>query len=294
MTQRSRTYRFVFAIPLKARGLSSDWQLAQSLLRETVHSATRASSSETAVVIACHDEPDLHDVAAPDVHVLRVPFAEPEAPSQGGRDKATKRRFIGAWICETAASEEVDVMFLDADDLVHKDLVEWVSSRTEPAHVVETGYILNMAAGLLQNRRQSFHKTCGSSFVCRFRRNELPTSWDDLASPFSQFGASPDQRGHQDYDIVASELGKPPLTIPFPSVIYRVNHAESLWASKSQERRPVLATDLVRPRVARRLLTEEFSSPDLARDLGGELGFAAHFAAASASRARARLARIVR
>jgi hypothetical protein len=264
------------------------------LLRETVHSATCASSSEAAVAIACHDEPDLQHAAAPDVHVLQVPFAEPEAPSQGGRDKATKRRFIGAWIRETAASEEVDVMFLDADDLVHKDLVDWVSSRKDPAHVVETGYILNMSAGVLQHRPQAFHKTCGSSFVCRFRRRELPTSWEDLSSPFSQFGASPDQRGHQDYDAVARELGKPPVTIPFPSVVYRVNHPDSLWASKSQERRRVLASDLVRPAAARRLLTDEFSSPDAAEDLAGEIGFAARFAVASAARVRARLARIGR
>src|SRR5947209_2799985 len=113
---------FVFAIALKARSVSSDWQRVEDNLRRTIRSA-RASDPAAAVIVACHDEPDLGE-SIDGVISLRVPFPEPLSPSGGGRDKAAKRRYGGAWLRERMAEgDEAYVMFLDADDLVHRDLV---------------------------------------------------------------------------------------------------------------------------------------------------------------------------
>jgi hypothetical protein len=184
--------------------------------------------------------------------------------------------------------ERVYVMFLDADDLVRRDLVAHVRSGGESSYVVRSGYIADLERGVLRHRRTDFHKTCGSSFVFRFARAELPTSWDDLSAPFSQFGSAPDQRGHPEYDQVATGLGRPPTDFPFPAVTYVVNHAESLWSAKGRGRRPVGAVqDLVLPYRARRILRDEFAARDLAEALAGYRAFGG--AVVGAAKAKARL-----
>lgn len=282
---------FVFAIALKPKSGSSDWQRVENNLRRTIRSA-RASDPAASVIVACHDEPALGDVA-PGVVALRVPFPEPSSPEQGGWDKAAKRRHAAAWLRETmSAADAVHVMFLDADDLVHRDLVTHVRSSRAPSYVVQTGYIADLGRGLLRRRRTDFHKTCGSSFVFQFARDELPTAWDDLSAPFSQFGSSPDQRGHPEYDQVATELGRPPATFPFPAVTYVVNHAESLWSAKGRGQRPVGAfQDLVPPAAARRVLREDFAAPDLAAALSGYGRFGTAVVGAAKAQAQARLSR---
>jgi hypothetical protein len=254
------TAGFVFVIALKPKSASSDWPQAESNLRRTIRSAL-ATHSGARVVVACHDEPDLGDVAE-GVVLLRVPFPEPSSPADGGRDKAAKRRYAAAWLRETMRDgDTVYVMFLDADDLVNRALVDYVYSIGGPSYLVDTGYLADLERGLLRHRRTDFHKTCGSSFVCRFARAELPTSWDDLSAPFSQFGSSPDQRGHPEYDQVATELGRPPVQ------------------------------DLVPPRRARRVLREEFAAGDLADALSGYLGFGSAVVAAAKAQAQARVSR---
>lgn len=281
---------FVFAIALKPKSASSDWQRVETNLRRTIRSA-RASDPTATVIVACHDEPELGENEEGAVS-LRVPFPEPSGPQEGGRDKAAKRRHAAAWLRETMGEDEAAyVMFLDADDLVHRDLVAHVRATREASYLVRSGYIADVERRLLRHRRTDFHKTCGSSFVFRFSRDELPTSWDDLSSPFSRFGSAPDQRGHPEYDQVAKELGRPPASMPFPAVTYVVNHAESLWSAKGRGLRSVGAVqDLVPPWRARRILRDDFAAPDLADAVSG-YGFGSAVFDAASGQARARLAR---
>jgi hypothetical protein len=280
---------FVFAIALKPRRASSDWQLVENNLRRTIRSA-RASDPAATVIVACHDEPELGESDL-GVRTLRAPFREPSSSAEGGRDKAAKRRLAAAWLRETMGDVDATyVMFLDADDLVHRDLVPYVRKGHESSYVVRCGYVADLERGLLRHRRTAFDKTCGSSFVCRFSRDELPRAWDDLSAPFSRFGASPEQRGHHEYAQVAAELGRPPVAFPFPAVTYVVNHAESLWSAKRHGRRPIGAVqDLVSPHRARRILREDFAAPDLADALAGYASFGGAALSAAKAQTQARV-----
>jgi hypothetical protein len=287
---RLRRRRFAFAIPFKPRSACADWEQAQANLRRTIGSIRSAAGSEAAVVVvACHEEPDLGDVGGDDVHLLSVPFAEPADQWEAARDKARKRRFIGSWLRQALVADEAYVMFFDADDLVHKDTLEYVLAHGHGSYVVDHGYFLDLTSGLLWHRRQAFHRTCGSSFVCRFARGELTLTWEDVASPFAQFGTPPDQRGHEDYDAVAAELGRPPVILPFPAVVYTVNHSESLSQIEFGGRRGCSSPrDFVWPASARRILGEEFGAPDLARRIAGAGRVSIAVARAAGARARAR------
>lgn len=287
--------QFAFSISFKPRSACSDWEQAQENLRRTIRSARRAALGQAAVVaVACHDDPELGDAGGEGVHVLKVPFAEPPQDAREGiRDMARKRRFIGAWLRKAFVSHEAYVMFLDADDLVHKDILDYVLAHAHGSYVVDQGYVLDLSSGVLWQRRQGFHLTCGSSFVCRFARDELPSSWEDEASPFGQFGSALDQRGHSNYGQVAAELGRPPSALPFPGVVYTVNHSESLWRLKTGGRRNSPSPrDFVWPGDARRILEEEFAAPDLARQAAGLTRVSSAFARASGARLWARARRI--
>lgn len=289
----ARRVRFVFVIPLKARSVSASWAEAEENLRRTVRSARRSGKGEPTIVVACHDEPDLRALAGPDLHLVEVPFPQPSSAWEGGRDKASKRRFAAAWLREEIAAEEFYAMFLDADDLVHRDVVSYVLSTRADSYLIRAGYVVDLTRRIVRRRRDNFHLVCGSSFVCRFARSELPSSWDDLEAPFSQFGASPDQRGHQEYHQVASELGRPPTDIPFPAAAYVVNHGESLWSAKGRGLRPLGGpSDILMPWAGRDVLRAGFAAEDLADSLAGYAGTAGITLRAAAGRVRTRSLRL--
>jgi hypothetical protein len=250
---------------LKARNACSDWDLAQVNLRRTVRSIRAAAGDSSLVLVACHDEPDLSGFESL-VDVERVPFPAPSDHAlEGGRDKARKRGFAAARLRAKLGQDECYVMFLDADDLVHRDLPAYVLGQERGSYLVDQGYTHDSSSGLLWRVRSGFHLICGSSFICSFRADELPSSWDDRSSPFMQFGARPEQRGHAEYDQVATDLGRPPTHVPFPAVVYLANHSESRWSRRTGgRRRPPAVRDLVWPRRCATILQDEFGSPDLA------------------------------
>ena len=285
--------RLVFAIPLKPRAACSNWATAQAYLRRTIKSAITAADSFAAEVwVASHEQPDLGDLRDA-VRVCPVPFPVPLDPIEGGLDKARKRRFIGASLREHVV-RDVSVVFLDADDLVHRDLVRYVLADGVGSYVVDDGYVYDARAGVLQRYPANFHRRCGSSFVFRFGVDELPESWEDLDAPFSQFGSSPERRGHQDYEQVAAELGRPAAPIPFPACVYVVNHSESLWTAQTGghlriNRRPL---DVVKPSLARGILRDDFSSAEFAAGIAGPVRYARATSAAALIAVRTKLLRL--
>jgi hypothetical protein len=71
------------------------------------------------------------------------------------------------------------VVFLDADDLVHRDLARYVIDGDRGSYVIDNGYLSGARSKTLQRYPERFHRRCGSSFIFRFGR-DLPTSFDDL------------------------------------------------------------------------------------------------------------------
>lgn len=283
--------RIVFAIPFRPLSGLPARDVAERNLQRTIRAARRSAEQEDAlIVVACNDEPDLGEEAGPDVQLLPVPFDPPSKPPEGNRDKSRKRRHIGSWLRSNLDGDSFCVVFLDADDLLHRELMPFVRANPAPSYVVDDGYVFDSRRGLLLRYPVQFHRRSGSAFICRFTRDELPTDWHDDDAPYGRFGSSPDQCGHQDWDRLALSLGKPPLVVPFPAGVYYANHDASLWKSMGRaDRRAGDPRDPVLPRQARRILTDEFNAPDLAHAVAGTPSTAVAIVQAAAVMLRRRL-----
>jgi hypothetical protein len=270
----------VFAIPLKPRSQSADWTTTELHLQRTIRSIRQAAEGVPALIcIACHEAPRLTETRG-QVAVLPVDFPQPTGVAEGNRDKIRKRRHIAAWVREHVR-HDVRFAFVDADDLVHRGFLRAVLESRSESQLVTDGFIVDVAAGVVSRRAGTFHETCGSSFVCLFRRNELPTSWEDVEAPFSRFGGAPDERGHAFYGEIAAELGRASAPLGLPGVAYLVNHPDSLSGAKRGRRVLEGRVELVWPSRARRLLSMDFAARDLASELAGPRAAAAAYARAA-------------
>jgi hypothetical protein len=239
----------VFAICLKSKRLSSDWDALSKMLSATLRSILASSDERFRVVVAGHEKPDIEELKDPRVVFLESPYPVPEQPS--GHDRWLKRVVIGAWI-RKRTRERVRVMFLDADDLVHKQLVR-AALRSSPrvSLVIDKGYRFDMRNGALQPIGK-FDRRCGSCFIPAFGRKELPRDWRDKRSAYAKF------RTHAKYRALCAELGKPIETMDFFAVVYVTNHAESLEVMKKGMRDDLIDSPLPAEQ-SREILRNEFA-----------------------------------
>lgn len=257
--------RFVVAISFKPRAVSNDWEVAQENLRRTIRSIRAPRNAEYLIVIACHDVPDLREDSGGDLCVLTVPFAAELDVLQMGEDKFRKRHYIGAWLRENLKADGVYVMFLDADDLVHKDVVDHVLSHdNQRSYFPEKGYEYDCRTGILG--RRVFTGGFGSCFISYFLKEQLPRSWDDNGCAYMQF------KLHEHFGTVAAELGKNADPIPFHAVIYLSNHSESLRLKRGLNRRELDLFNLVWPGQAKAILLNDFSLRNVDRLVSGLAG----------------------
>lgn len=145
-------------------------------------------------------------------------------------------------------------MFLDSDDWISNRLVDYVlgAPKTD-GFIVQHGYSYDSRTAALEVMRD-FNTKCGSSFIARFRDDELPLSWEDEKSFFSSL------KGHSKYAEISRAAGKKLSRTPFPAVIYRINHAESLQFQE-KGRKSLKERKLVAPRKYRKIF-DEFSIAD--------------------------------
>jgi hypothetical protein len=250
---------FVFAISFIPRAVCDNWEIAQLNLRRTISSIRGMSSTEYRIAIACHDLPDLRDVQGSDIELLAAPFPIETDLMRRGADKIRKRRLIGSWLRDRVDEDGAYVMFLDADDLVHRQLVSHVLGRdNRRSYIAERGYIFDSTTGLLEHRSRRFYTTCGSCFICWFGKGDLPRSFEDADCLYSQFDL------HREFKEVAARLGRSSEPLPFPAVVYFANHSESLRVRQFDRVREVNLFNLVWPRHARDVLEQDFSCADVA------------------------------
>lgn len=256
---------FMFGISLASRQVTADWARTEELLGHTLRSVLNQSDPRFSVVICGHERPHLAELDDPRVLFIPADHAPPAKASTGGfrGDKMRKRRLIGALLRQRGGGYFFP---LDADDLVHRDVVAHVlKDDNRRGYLIEAGYALDYMNGTLAPVpgawSMSFDRSCGSSAVIFFAAEELPLNGNmDEDLYFNLF------QSHAYWPIVAEESGRRLEPLPFRGGVYVVNHSENL--SFRLQRKGVRTANIIRSiadhRVeeADRILAGEFGQPD--------------------------------
>ena len=215
--------KVLFAIPLKAKNRSTDWSDTLASLKKTVNSIKQQSVQEYEIYIATNDPDEIETVFGSEVFCIKADFDLPAHKwNRPSADKHKKRTLIASEI-KKSFSEDCYIMFLDADDLVHRNLVKYVleNSARGVSYVIDHGYSMDVGTGSI-SELYPFTKFCGSCFIGYYRNDELP-SGITTSSVSDQF--SMDHPFIKKFANSRSETGRAEnysnySSVPFPAVIY--------------------------------------------------------------------------
>jgi FkbM family methyltransferase len=219
------TPTMLFAISLASQKAAADWDLTSDLLRRTLRSVINQSDGRWRVIVCGHEKPELAEFGDPRIMFVEADIDPPAHSGQFRKDKMWKRRLLGSFLRDLGGGYFFP---LDADDLIHKDLVQSVlEGDNRRGYRVERGYAQDFS-----NQRLApvpgvwsvpFDRVCGSSAVLYFNADELPR--DGRSDPDLYFNLF---QSHAYWPIVAEEYGRPLETLPFPAAVYVVNHSQNL------------------------------------------------------------------
>ena len=218
--------RFYFGIPLRARASALNWDQVCRNLDATLDSLAQQTRRDFRVLVSCHDIPDI-DTRGLDIRFMKAGFAPPlDDQGRPKNDKHKKKHRLGL---EVGKEVEEDVYFmpLDADDLVHPELVETVlKDDNRVGYLMERGLIFNAATGHCREcdpETHPFWRYCGSCAVLYFKADELPQWKGDKSRYYSCF------LNHKRYAQTAREAGRALVPLDTPMAVYIINHGENDW-----------------------------------------------------------------
>ena len=232
---------FMFGISLASARVSGNWGRTQELLGHTLRSLLNQSDPRFSVVICGHERPNLPELSDSRVRFIECDQDPPKRSSDFRGDKMRKRRLIGA----TLRGRGGGYFFpLDADDLVHRDVVAHVrADDNRKGYLIEKGYALDyrnrVLAPIPGAWSVSFDRGCGSSAAIWFETEELPVDGEnDPELYFNLF------QSHAYWPIVAEEYDRRLEPFPFAGGVYVVNHDQNL--SFRLQRKGVRTENIVR------------------------------------------------
>jgi hypothetical protein len=172
---KKKKVEIAFAISLKSKIVSRNWNKVQSNLAKTLHTILNNSDRNFRIVIAGHEKPRISEIQHRRVKWLPVGFPRPSSIKGFSKDKIRKRKAIGVYLRKIGFSGYF--MPLDADDWIHHRLVEYVRSRPNKAAIImKRGMMVNLVKKEVWLRKGGFYKGCGSGTIFYFANKDFPLS----------------------------------------------------------------------------------------------------------------------
>jgi hypothetical protein len=217
-----------FITPLRHPQNAANYGRVESLLQDTLASLTQQSCDDYVVIIVGNRRPAF---PLPE----RTVFVEVDFPPRSDRspasalwDKGTKN---GVGLIAAREFGPEYVMFVDADDFVHRELAAFVHAR--PGHA---GWVVN--PGLIYSRRRNayrrlrkFYRFCGTSFIIPFEAYDVPpqltvsATQQEVAEAFGERLEHVLEHGWAfDWWRKHGLILKP---LPFPGAVYQVENGEN-------------------------------------------------------------------
>jgi hypothetical protein len=212
---------------------SADYGHIEALLQDTLASLTQQSCDEYVVIIVGNRRPAFPlSNRAVFVEVDFPPPSDHKGPRTGRAsaiwDKGTKN---GVGLIAARDFEPDYVMFVDADDFVHRELAAFAHVR--PGHagwVVKRGWMYSRARNAYKLRRK-FYRACGTSFIIPFDAYDvLPhltvsATQQEIAEAFGERLENILEHGWAfDWWRKHGRILEP---LPFPGAVYHVEHGEN-------------------------------------------------------------------
>jgi succinoglycan biosynthesis protein ExoM len=206
-----------FGIPLRSTADPARWTRICELLTGTVQSIYSQTDPSFRIILACSRVPEIGVDVDERFELIRLePLAD--GSYRGGNSDAGHKRW-------RIAREFLDagpgyLMFVDADDLVSKRLVEFVKETQHPfGYLIEDGYALDLEQkSVLPIPGPSgipFHQICGTSVILRLEPGDM-TARRGKPSRFKRLYRA----GHPTVAAAADDDRQPLSIIPFPAACY--------------------------------------------------------------------------
>jgi hypothetical protein len=217
---------FYFSIPFAPKTNDRSWRRASRLLADTIASLQQQSDGDWQAIVAGHDRPDVAELSDPRVTFITVDTPKPEGHTARVADAGNKRE---ATLQRIRGAGGGYVMMLDADDLVHRELVAFVRQDQHPhGYIIDKGYVEHYPTGSLRSLPPPggfppFHRVCGSSMIFRLTPDDIGAAGHATRSILDRFGPE-----HVHWAAIAAALDRPLAPVPFPAAIYRFNSGTQL------------------------------------------------------------------
>lgn len=229
----------LFAISLKSRTVSKDWDKVQANLAKTLRSILSNTDRHFRIVIAGHEKPTIQELDHEKVIWLPVDFPPPLDTGHFSPDKIRKRREIGAFLRREGYSGYF--MPLDADDWLHYRFVEYIRSHPiTDAFILNEGMMINVTSEEIWLRK-GFYRGCGSSAVFYFRNEDFPPTPSREDTQKSHFVLA--VTDHKTVGNRMQEMGKTLRIVKFPLAAWVLGHGDNNSVLKGKKDNGVSAKD---------------------------------------------------
>jgi hypothetical protein len=212
---------------------SENYDHVESLLQDTLASLSQQSCDDYVVIIVGNRRPAFPlPKRATFVEVDFPPPSDHKGPRTGHApaiwDKGTKN---GVGLVAARDFGPDYVMFVDADDFVHRELAAFVNARTgHPGWVVKRGWKYSRARNAYRLHRR-FYTVCGTSFIIPFEAYEVPSEVTVTATQREIAEAYGERLEHVLEHGWAfawwRNHGRILEPVPFPAAVYHVSHGEN-------------------------------------------------------------------
>ena len=164
-----------------------------ALLDRTLRSVCRQTRDDFVVLVVCNQPPPVR-FTDPRIVFVQVGFP-PAAPEKGliaggertRRDKGAK---FAAGLLRAKSFDPDYVMFFDADDLVHRDIAQFVHGHPgADGWAVHTGYVYWEGSSRI-TMVHDFPRICGTSYILAYRLFDCPatvtpeSSYEEILNAF--------------------------------------------------------------------------------------------------------------
>lgn len=222
----------IFAIPLRSKETSNDWEGCLRRFENTLQSIFNQNDDEFKVLVACNEIPKMNKKYDERLEFIITDIPTPKKWLEMAIDKGWKLTAIAVRIRELLLKQEnpqngIYVMLVDADDLLNRNIAKYVKEHpNENGFVSKDGYVHYKGNNYL-NIYKDMHTYCGSCNIIKMYLDDLPNGYpvSEKLCHDIEIAKILNKRYpiRFDHNIVVDKYkndGKPFSLLPFRSTIY--------------------------------------------------------------------------